>query len=80
MVVTPNKGGISFMSKILGFVACAAMVAMLAGCKDQSKPESKAEGLLKKTEAAANKAADKVEKAAVEADKKIDEAVKELAE
>ena len=68
------------MSKILGFAACVAMVAMLAGCKDQSKPEGKVEGVLKKAEAVAEKSAANVDKAADEAVKKIDKAVEELAE
>ena len=56
------------MSKILGFAACAAMAAMLAGCKDNNpKPESKAEGLLNKAETVVDNAAAAAEEAVKEA-------------
>ena len=62
------------MSKILGFAACAAMAALLAGCKDKPKTEGKAEGLLKKTEAVAEKAAKTAEKAADKAAEAVEKA------
>ena len=54
------------MSKILGFVACVAMIAMLSGCKKEEKPTATLEGAVKDAATAVEAAVDTAAEKAAE--------------
>ncbi len=66
------------MKKVLGLIACFAVVAMLNGCKEQTtadKMQDAVKDAAKTTEKAANDAAKAVDKAATDASKAVEKAV-----
>jgi len=63
------------MSKILGFAACAAMIAMLGGCKDNSTSVDKAKDAACAVDKVACEAVEAVEKTAEEVVDAVENAV-----